>query len=361
MNDDLKHLLTHKKVIVCLGAGGVGKTTMSIAISTMAAKLGLRVALLSIDPAKRLAAALGIELENQLSKIAFPDELEIRGSVYASMLDQKAVFDAMVYKHSPSAIVSEKILDHPLYKAASTNLSGPLEYMALAKLQELTEDGNYDLVVLDTPPDTHALDFLARPNVLAGFMENKVMNWLIKPFVFAGRLGLGRLMSVGERLMGGLASITGFSALRSLSEFLVLIQDIIEGFHKSGEQILKILHEQTTAFVLVTVPTFGASRSAENIGHQLTNLDYQCDLLLINKNIPTSVASALEHLKNTGDEAIKALNQRMDGEITVTQGLHKKLSTDNKRLTVLSLPELDFELQNAEAISRVATILMNNP
>jgi len=356
MTKNISHLLKNKKVIVCLGAGGVGKTTMSIVISTKAAKLGLKVALLSIDPAKRLASALGISLGNKLTPIEFPEELDIEGSVHAAMLDQKAVFDSMVYKHSPSANISIKILSHPLYKAASTNLSGPLEYMALAKLQELAENDEYDLVVLDTPPDTHALDFLARPNVLAGFMENKVMNWLIKPFVFAGRLGLGRLMSAGEKLMGGLASITGFSALKSFSEFLLLIQEVIEGFHKSGEQVLEILHRSTTAFILVTIPTFGAARSAQNIERQLRNMNYNCDFLLINKSIPPEVVTALGHLKNSDNSAINALTKRMTGEKNVIQKLQKKISTGNY-IPVLSLSELDYDLHNADAIHKVASSL----
>ena len=265
--------LEKKRIILLLGAGGVGKTTSSIALAFWAAMQGKKVALLSIDPARRLAAALGIPLSLNLQEINWNQHLDKKdyqpkanqGKVFAGMLDQKAVFDHMVVKHAPTEDIARKILNHPLYQSASTNLSGPIEYMALAKLQELADDPAYDVIIVDTPPDTHALDFLARPNVLGGFMEQGVLSWLIKPFLVASRFGLSRFLNTSERLMGGISRVTGFGALTSFAEFLVLTQDIIEGFHKSGERIVTLLHQKDTGFILVMVPTHGACRSALNI------------------------------------------------------------------------------------------------
>ena len=294
MSDALAKVLTDAEIVVLLGAGGVGKTTSSTVLAVAAARMGKRVALLSIDPAKRLADALGISLGSEMRKVELPD---CPGSLHAAMIDQKQVFDQMVKRHSPSAKIAEKILAHPVYVAASTNLAGPIEYMALAKLQELADNTQYDLVVLDTPPDTHALDFLARPNVLGGFMENKVMSVLVKPFSIANKLGLGKIMSMGGRLMGGIAQVTGVSALRSFAEFLVLVQDVIVGFHRSGERIVELLGRSTTKFCMVALPTTASERSAQSVTVELKKLGYACSLVMLNRCLPEPVRAELEKVE----------------------------------------------------------------
>jgi len=353
-NQDLEDVLTKSRILVLLGAGGVGKTTTSIVMALLGAKAGRRVALLSIDPARRLATALGIPLGNSLERLKIPAALGISGSVDAAMLDQKAVFDAMVYRHAPSPRVASRILAHPVYKAASTNLSGPLEYMALAKLQELTEDARYDLIVLDTPPDTHALDFLARPNVLSGFMENRVMSWLIKPFALAGRFGLGRLVGMGEKLMGGIAKVTGVSALRSFADFLVLMQEVIEGFHQSGEKIVKLLHRQDTRFMLVTVPTLAAARSASNIATELAALGYRASLLLFNRCVPapvrTDFATVPMSLKERSP-ALTGLGYKLAGEERVVAALAARVATAQAEgPTPLFLADREHDVGSLEAL-----------
>jgi anion-transporting ArsA/GET3 family ATPase len=337
---DIDGLIAAKKVIVMVGAGGVGKTTSSALLAIRAALSGRRVALLSIDPAKRLANALGLTLGHEMQEVVLrpvhPDNKSSSGSLHAAMLDQKAVFDRMVNDHAPSEKVAARIMRDPLYRAASTNLSGPLEYMALAKLQELTMDSRFDLVVLDTPPDTHALDFLKRPNILAGFMENKVMSWLIKPVLAVGKLGFGRLIGAGEKLAGGVASLTGFTALRTFGEFLVLMQEVIQGFHKTGERVIETLRDRKTAFILVSVPTRAAERSTIFLADQLTEMDYRVDGLVINRCLPPPSSEGLEAdlrilRENSGDRAVEFVRARMSGEEMVIGNLLKNLSSSRKK------------------------------
>ncbi len=345
-------LIERSRIIVMLGAGGVGKTTSSIMTALIAARMGRRVALLSIDPAKRLAAALGIPLSNHLRQILMPPEVRLSGIVDAAILDQKAVFDSMVYKHAPSMETAERILAHPVYQAASTNLAGPLEYMALAKLEELAENPNYDLLVLDTPPDTQALDFLTRPNVLAGFMENRVMTWLIRPFIAASRFGLSRLFSVSERLMGGIAKVTGVSALQSFGEFLMLMQEVIQGFHKSGENIVGLLHRSSTAFVLVSAPTEAAGRSSTGIYHELTKAGYDLNAVIFNKCLPAAVA---ENACNSdqGHPALDILRDRFKGEQRVLQTLRQTIEKTTQNVSFLSLDDDPQPLGNLDAILKL--------
>lgn len=358
-------MVNDKKVVVLLGAGGVGKTTSAIALAFLGAMHGKNVALLSIDPAKRLAAALGIPLGYQLSQIAWPEEFAnlrvpgTEGKVFAAMLDQKAVFDSMVIKHSPSTVIAQKILRHPIYRAASTNLSGPLEYMALAKLQELVEGEIYDLIVVDTPPDTHALDFLDRPNVLAGFMEQGVMSWLIKPFVLANRFGLARLLSSSERLMGGLAKVTGLSALTSFAEFLVLAQEVISGFHKSSERILEILRSPKTGFVLVMVPTLNAARSTLNIYRELQKMGYPIDLLLINRTIPKKIKASLKHLSSDQELATNPDLLMLQAKVASQEEVINKTAMIVKAPLQKVLDEQDRDLGDFKATLHLAIQLGN--
>ncbi len=311
-------MLKSQRVIVVIGAGGVGKTTSSVALAIHAARLGRKVALLSIDPAKRLAAALGIELGHELRPVVFPESAKITGSLAAAMLDQKAVFDGMVRKHAPSPHIADRILRDPLYVAASTNLSGPLEYMALARLQELAESAEWDLVILDTPPDSHALDFLARPNVLSGFVENKVVSRLLKPVVLAGRAGLGRVMALSEKLLGGITSVTGFGALRSFGEFVLLMQEVIDGFHRTGERVLEILKRNSTSFVLVAAPHKPAARAAAALSKELVQMGYKLDGIVFNRCLPEAVLADLN--RSQSDESA-ILRTRAKAEETVVQGL----------------------------------------
>lgn len=330
----IEQMLRSQRVVIVIGAGGVGKTTSSVALAIHAARLGRRVALLSIDPAKRLAAALGIELGHELRPVHFPDEAQITGRLHAAMLDQKAVFDSMVRKHAPSPRIADRILRDPLYVAASTNLSGPLEYMALARLQELAESPDWDLIVLDTPPDAHALDFLARPNVLSGFVENKVVAKLLKPVVLAGRLGIGGLAAISEKMLGGVTSVTGFGALKSFGEFILLMQEVIDGFHRSGERVLEIIKRDSTSFILIAVPHKAAARAAESLTRELNRLGYSLEGAVFNRCLPRLVRCGLEG--STGSDGA-ILRARSVLEDQVIASLSKDIHDPKKNVNAWEL------------------------
>ncbi len=362
----MKHLLETKKVLVVLGPGGVGKTSCSIGLAVSAAIDGKRVGLLSIDPAKRLAAALGLDFGGKVKRVEFSTPME--GSLEASMLDQKAMFDHMVHRYAPSETVAENILQNELYKAASAHMSGSLEYMALARLQEMLEDERYDMVILDTPPDSHALDFLSRPDVLARFREQKVISWLVKPFLFASRLGFGKLLNFSEKLMGGVAQVTGFKALHAFAEFLVLIQQVIEGFEMASERILKTLHARSTGFILVTSASSAAGQASLELGLQLKEIGYHLEGLIFNRVLPYAVSAELErdeaHLEDLlNDESSTAflshLRQRKINEQTVRKTLLTKFQDSNAPLSVTVIEEKDYAIHNPDSVYRFAKTLFS--
>jgi arsenite-transporting ATPase len=344
--NSLKDVVDKQRVIVVLGAGGVGKTTTAVAIAMSAAEQGRRVALLSIDPAKRLAAALGIPLGHELRAVQLAPH--VKGSLYATMLDQKAVFDSMVKKHAPSPRIADRILRDPLYVSASTSLSGPLEYMALARLQELADDPNYDLIVLDTPPDAHALDFLGRPYVLSNFLDKTVMNRILKPVVAASKMGLGGILSVGERLLGGISKVTGFKTLAAFAEFVLIMREVLEGFQQSGERVLELLKRPSSSFIMVAVPTEAAKRSAVFLMERMRSMNYELAGLVLNRCLPARLAES-------GDQA-SYFAARTRGEAKVKAELQDALREWPTTFTK-PVDEIDQDLQTLDGIQTLAKAL----
>ena len=318
---------------------------------------GKRVGLLSIDPARRLASALGLDFNGKATKIQFEESL--KGSVEASMLDPKLTFDRMVNRYAPTPDIARKIIEHPLYKAASIHLAGSVEYMALARLQEMVENTNYDLVVLDTPPDSNALDFLSRPDVLSRFRDQKVMNWLVKPFLLAAKLGLGRLMNMGEKLMGGVAQVTGFKALHTFAEFLVLIQQVIDGFHTASEKILKTLKDNTSSFLLVTAPSPSGLRTGLALGSQLHEIGYRLDALVLNRVLPQDIAHEVPQNLDASEASsriyLSKLRQRKMNENHAKEELVAKLGKVHaQELLKIEIEEKDYGIHNPSSVYQFA-------
>lgn len=353
-NDWVRRLVNEKQVIVLLGAGGVGKTSCSLGLALMAARQGKRVGLLSIDPARRLAAALGLAPGQPLKEIVFKEPCLVRGQLFASMLNPKEVFDDMVGKYAPDQETAQKILHHRLYIAASSRLAGPAEYMALAKLQEMVSGEQFDLVILDTPPDQQALDFLSKPDILANFRENKVMNWLIMPFHMANKMGMGKLFSVGERLMGGLARVTGLEALRNLAEFLILIQKVIDGFQSVGARILQTLKSSGTGFLLVSSGQNNSFRSSATLAKHLRDQSFPLNGVLFNKCLPVDISESIDQAPDKNclahpwmDQLLQRSEQEKNGIRNFLMELNRNPLTATENLII---PEQKGCIHNKESL-----------
>jgi anion-transporting ArsA/GET3 family ATPase len=246
-------LLNGKRICVCAGSGGAGKTTTSAAIALGMAALGARVAVVTIDPARRLANALGLEeLGNEPGRVesdrlAF-DGLEIRGELWAMMLDPKRTFDELIDRIAPDEARAAEIKANRVYGELSTAVSGSQEFTAIAKLYDLASEGDFDLLVLDTPPSRNALDFLDAPRRLTSFLEGRALKAFMRPTGVGMRvLGRGALP-----LLAGLRRITGLDLISDLSTFFQLLGDMTADFSARAAQVQKLLTASTTAFVLVT-------------------------------------------------------------------------------------------------------------
>lgn len=255
----LQEYLHSRRIIVCCGSGGVGKTTTAASLALEAARQGLNVLVLTIDPAKRLANSLGLSgLGNKARQVPSAKFAEagvaVEGTLWAMMLDTKRTFDELVETYASSPEVAERILNNALYQNISGALAGSQEYMAMEKLYELYRSGEYDLIVLDTPPTRHALDFLDAPKRMTAFLDGSILQWFIKPYFGAASRGL-KAMERGTRMvLNGLEKVTGLRVLKIVSEFFLSFEGMYDGFKERAAKVSKILRSKATVFVLVSSP-----------------------------------------------------------------------------------------------------------
>ena len=255
----LADLIETRRVIVTVGAGGVGKTTTAAALGVAAARRGKRVLCLTIDPAKRLAESLGISEMRTEAATVDPARfaaagIALEGSLTAMMLDTKRTFDELVMKYSSSQEKAERLLSNKLYQYVSTSLAGTQEYMAMEKLVAVKNDPRYDLIVLDTPPTANALDFLDAPERLINALDSSAMKWFIQAFESSGKLSLNLLAKSAAVVLRGIGKITGGGFLEAMAEFITELNDLFGGFKQRAKVVQEALRGPDVAFVLVTSP-----------------------------------------------------------------------------------------------------------
>jgi anion-transporting ArsA/GET3 family ATPase len=234
------------RLIVCVGTGGVGKTTIAAAIAIAAARRGLRAMVLTIDPARALARAMGLAgLAGSGQRVA---DLDVPGVLSAAMLDPKQSWDAFIARHAPSASVADALLANPFYQRVSTTFAGSTEYMAVEELCRLAESGEHDLIVLDTPPAAHALDFVRAPERIDRLLDPEVAAWFARPY------GVWRSAGAGARfVLRRLEHVAGKSTLRDISAFFVALDALVGGVIARTRQVRALL-ARDAGFALVAAP-----------------------------------------------------------------------------------------------------------
>ena len=260
MSDALDRVLKGRRLVVCVGSGGVGKTTVAASLAVRAALEGQRALVVTIDPARRLANSLGLEtLGNVATRISAERfaraGLEPKGELHAMMLDIKRTSDDMISRRAATREQAETIFQNRFYQTFSTVLAGSQEYMAMEKLAELHERTDFDVIVLDTPPTAHALDFLDAPTRLLDAFGNENLKWIATPAVAAGRLGMKAIGLGGGYVARQIAKFTGLETLQALAEFLLTMRGMYEGFKDQAAAVKALLGSAETTFVLVTAPS----------------------------------------------------------------------------------------------------------
>ena len=264
-----------RQILICVGTGGVGKTTLAATIGLEAARRGKRVLVVTIDPARRLADAFGVVPLGNVPRAIPPARISralddrAPGTLHAMMLDTKRSFDALVERFAPDRASRDRIFENPIYQTLTDALAGSREYAASEELLRLHSEAEYDLIVLDTPPARHALDFLDAPRRLIGFLESPLSRLLVRPALAAGRTGLHWFRLGSEHALRALERVSGFEFLRAISEFLVVFEGLVDGFAARAHEVRRLLSSPACGVVLVAGPGPGQPADAARLRERL--------------------------------------------------------------------------------------------
>ena len=275
----LRELVEERRILVCCGSGGVGKTTTAAVLALEAARAGRRAVVVTIDPAKRLADALGLEgLTGTPSKI----EGDWPGELWALMLDTKSTFDDLVVANASSAEQGQRIIQNRFYRNISGALSGTQEYMAMEKLYELHERSDFDLVVVDTPPTRNALDFIDAPRRLSRFLDHRLFRMLTSP----GR-GIAKAVNVAaQTFLRTVAKVVGAEVIDDAVAFFQAFEGMEDGFRDRADAVLGLLSDDDTAFVLVASPRRDTIEEARYFAEKLAEANIAVRALIVNRMHP---------------------------------------------------------------------------
>jgi anion-transporting ArsA/GET3 family ATPase len=357
-------LVEGKSIIVCCGSGGAGKTTVSAAIALAGARAGRDTCVVTIDPARRLADALGLgQLDNTPKEIAG----DWPGRLSAVMLDAKGTFDALVERYSGDGQQAERILSNRLYRNLTSALSGTQEYMAAEKLYELHEEGTFDLVVVDTPPTRNALDFLDAPRRLTRFLENRVFRLLLMPT----RASLKALTMATQALLRTISKVAGSEIVDDAVAFFRAFEGMEEGFRDRARRVEQLLGDEGTAFVLVAAPRRDSVDEAHFFADRLAQAGQPVAGLVVNRLHPRfdrpdlaledlppaedvselsaeEAAGALAGLRQNWTE-LEVLAEREEGFV---DGVRSKVDG-----VVVRVPFLEQDVHDLDGLSLVASYL----
>ncbi len=358
------------RVVVCCGSGGVGKTTTAAAIALRAAERGRKVVVLTIDPARRLAQALGVaELDNSPQRVDVGG-LELRGELYAMMLNMRRTFDDMVLEHT-SADKAQQIFDNPFYQTVASQFGGTQEYMAMEKLGQLAGTGDWDLIVVDTPPSRNALDFLDAPQRLGKMLDGRMLRVLMAP----GR-GVGRLVTGAMGLaLRGVSTIVGGQMLKDASAFLQSMESMFGGFRERANRTYELLSRTGTHFLVVAAAEPDALREASFFVDRLSTERMPLAGLVLNRTHPALCTLPADHALTAAhhlgesihapetDLAAAVLRIHAQRAATAKRERHllQRFTGAHPRVPVIGVPALPFEVSDLAALRAVGDQLTRVP
>ena len=375
MADSLNPLLEGKQIVVCAGAGGVGKTTVAAAIALGFAQRGQRVLCITIDPAKRLADSLGIGAMSAEEQRVSPELFESAGLVVSGqltvlMLDTKRTFDELVRRYASSPEVRDRILQNRIYSYVSTSLAGTQSYMAMEKVLLVRQDPRFDRIVLDTPPTSNALDFLDAPERLIEAIDSAAMRWLVQTFEKSGRFSLNLVARGVALVLRGLGRLTGKGFLEHLAEFVAELNELFGGFRERAAAVAKAFRSADLAYVLVTSAAPAAIDEVSYFAARLRQQGMRPDAVVVNRLQPSpalaetsEVARAARELGlELTAEALAGIERAAEDdrsraafETEQLQVLDRLLGAD--RTPILCIPVLAADVHDVRSLSRVAALL----
>jgi anion-transporting ArsA/GET3 family ATPase len=354
----LAGVVERARVVVCAGSGGVGKTTTAAALGVDAARRGRSVVVVTIDPARRLADALGLErLDNEAREVPGPWS----GRLSATMLDPRATFDDLVREHAADPGQAERILANRFYRNIAESLSGTQEYMASERLHQLHGDPRFDLVVVDTPPTRNAMDVIEAPGVLHRFLDHRLFRALVAP----GR-GVARAVgTTAAALVRTITRVVGAAVVDDAIEFFRAFEGMEGGFRDRAAAVAELFADDATAFVLVTSPRRDTVAEAGWFAEQLSGTGIAVRALVVNRVHPCPEVPSLERIRVIADEragtplgdrarALLELRAAADHDREQLAGLTERV----RPAPVVLVPFLDDDVHDLDGLARVADLMV---
>jgi anion-transporting ArsA/GET3 family ATPase len=373
----LDQLVMSRRVLVAVGAGGVGKTTTAAALGVAAATRGRRVLCLTIDPARRLAEALGLERMSSEEQAIGPElfaraGMRLDGSLTAMMLDTKRTFDDLIMRHSSSPERAERLLRNRLYQYVSTTLAGTQEYMAMEKLVSVESDARFDLVILDTPPTANALDFLDAPGRLVEALDSATMRWFVQAFESTGKLSLNLLARSAAAVLRGLGRITGGGFLEEMAGFISELNDLFGGFRRRAQSVEAALRSSEVSFVLVTTPAPMSIQEVLFFNDRLERAEMPRGAIVVNRLRLPSSGPAPHDDDAAGALGVRGLRLEEGGAARLMQAyaeadrlaaldavhLRRLDGVVGDRVPIVRVPELSGDVRDLKILGDLAGVLM---
>lgn len=371
---NLESLIEKKRLIICCGSGGVGKTTTSAALALKACLMGKNVAVLTIDPARRLANSLGLKsLGNEEREIPLTEfenaKLIPRGKMFALMLDTKRTFDKIIEKYAPSEDSKQAIFNNKLYQHLSGMIAGSQEYMAMEKVYELYQKDKFDLLILDTPPTQHALDFLDAPQKMTRAVSDSILKWFLKPSLFLGRTSLKFIEKTTRTIFKTFDHVLGFEFMQDLSAMLISTAGLLEGFKERAQEVNELLHDPKTAFLLVTAPQGMVVPEAIFFHEKIREYKLPFTGFIVNRVYQTlephfSEESFDKNLKKTAlhSEQIQTLLEMMNHYKNLVKQDQQHLDLLEERLkkkeSITLIPYLDSDVHDLAGLAKIGEYLV---
>ena len=348
--NSLTSLLEQQSVIVCVGAGGVGKTTTAAALALEAAQRGRRVCVVTIDPARRLSDAMGFDPDRAIGNEPQQIDVAATGELWAVMLDTSTTFDGLIRTYAPSEEQAQNILTNDFFRNIADSMSGAHEYMAMEKLYELHNDERFDLVVVDTPPTSNAIDFLEAPDRITQFLDHRLYKVLVAP---SG--GLAKVVNfAAQGFLRTVARSVSASVVDDAIEFFATFDGMEEGFRGRAVAVHNLLVADRTAFVLVTVPRNDTVDDAAAFIETLAEANIAVDAIVVNRVHPSFGTDRLESL---ADGPLSPFITVLHDSQAVAAGQDTVLSSLTNKLpagAVVKIPFLDTDVHDLDGLASLA-------
>jgi anion-transporting ArsA/GET3 family ATPase len=350
---NLESLLSSAHILVCVGSGGVGKTTVASALAYRAAAEGRRVLVLTVDPSQRLRSTMGIGENDEIVRVKVPDSAGgFTGELWASVIDPKKTFDDFILRASKHSKMAEKLLRNQLYVQMSTTLSGSQEFTALEKLYSSHDSGKFDLIVLDTPPTKHAIDFLEAPQKLSALFNDSIAKWFREP---EGQSLLVKVLQTGtKQVLKALELLTGSQFMRELSEFFRSIEGWQSKLVGRISDVHRLLVDSKTHFILVSSLDEAKIMEAQYFAREIKKGGYQLSALIVNRAEPYWISERHQHDETIG----AALEQKLLRYYSERSQMALKVESDIP--LIVKLPELRENVSDMNGVLQMTDLLFKS-